>query len=146
MNVTEIKTQMHMQEWAKLIDARQDSGLTIKQWCHQNNVSETQYYYYLKKLRLASCEALPEKQQEGAQFALVPKQARSNPFIAGTSSIRITLSNAWLRSVMGLARGASKIHFGGALECSMTQRVLKTYTLLADIQICGMASMALRHR
>lgn len=44
MNVTEIKTQMHMQEWAKLIDARQDSGLTIKQCCHQNNVSETQYY------------------------------------------------------------------------------------------------------
>jgi SPX domain protein involved in polyphosphate accumulation len=44
MNVTEIKTQMHMQEWEKLIDARQDSGLTIKQWCHQNNVSETQYY------------------------------------------------------------------------------------------------------
>jgi len=112
MNVTEIKTQMHMQEWAKLIDARQDSGLTIKQWCHQNNVSETQYYYYLKKLRLAACEALPEKQQEGAQFALVPKQARSNPFIAGTSNIRITLSNAMVE----IGDGASEAQVKSTLE------------------------------
>ena len=104
MNVTEIKTQMHMQEWAKLINARQDSGLTIKQWCHQNNVSKTQYYYYLNKLRLAACEALPGKQQDGAQFALVPKQARSNTFIAGTSNIRITLCNAVVEIGDGEAR------------------------------------------
>lgn len=38
MNVTDIKTQMHMQEWAKLIEARQGSGLSIKQWCQQSNV------------------------------------------------------------------------------------------------------------
>ncbi len=37
MNVTDLKTQMHMQEWAKLIEARQDSGLSIKEWCRQNN-------------------------------------------------------------------------------------------------------------
>jgi putative transposase len=95
MNVTEIKTQMHMEEWAKLIDARQASGLTIKQWCQQNNVSETQYYYYLKKLRLAACEALPREQEDGTQFALVPNHARSKgPLHIGTGSIRVTLSNA----------------------------------------------------
>jgi hypothetical protein len=36
MNVTDLKTQMHMQEWAKLIAARQDSGLSIKKWCRQS--------------------------------------------------------------------------------------------------------------
>ena len=50
MNVTDLKTQMHMQEWAKLIEARQDSGLSIKEWCRQNNLPESRYYYYLKKL------------------------------------------------------------------------------------------------
>ncbi|MDD4565833.1 MAG: hypothetical protein PHE79_10215 [Eubacteriales bacterium] len=113
MNVTEIKTQMHMQEWAKLIDARQDSGLTIKQWCQQNNVSETQYYYYLKKLRLATCEALPGKQQEETQFALVPKQARSNSsLIAGASNIRITLSN----EVVEIGDGANEAQVKSTLE------------------------------
>ena len=32
MNVTDLKVQMHMQEWSKLIEARQDSGLSIKEW------------------------------------------------------------------------------------------------------------------
>ena len=29
MNVTDLKTQMHMQEWTKLIEVRRDSGLSI---------------------------------------------------------------------------------------------------------------------
>jgi len=69
MKVTDIKTQMHMQEWGKLIEARQSSGLGIKQWCQQNNVPESQYYYYLRKLRLAACESLPKDMGDGGQFA-----------------------------------------------------------------------------
>ena len=105
MNVTEIKTQIHMQEWAKLIDARQDSGLTIKQWCNQNNVSETQYYYYLKKLRLASCEALPEKQQEGAQFPSYQSRHVAILSLPEQVASGLLFRMRWLRSVMGLARG-----------------------------------------
>ena len=95
MKVTNLKTQMHMQEWAKLIDARQESGLGIKQWCQQNNLPESQYYYYLKKLRLAACESLPLERRGESQFALVPNQARvSNPTVTRCSNIKITLSNA----------------------------------------------------
>ena len=37
--------------WAAIIKERQESGLTIKQWCAENNVSEGAYYYRLKRLR-----------------------------------------------------------------------------------------------
>lgn len=95
MKVTNLKTQMHMQEWAKLIEARQDSGLGIKQWCQQNNLPESQYYYYLKKLRLAACESLPMERRNESNFALVPNHARvSNPVVTGSGNIKITLSNA----------------------------------------------------
>jgi hypothetical protein len=113
MNVTDLKTQMHMQEWAKLIEARQDSGLSIKEWCRQNNLPESQYYYYLKKLRLAACESLPSESRDGSQFALVPNHARvSNPVAMRSSNIKITLTNA----VVEIGEGAAEAQVRFTLE------------------------------
>lgn len=113
MNVTELKTQMHMQEWAKWIEARQDSGLSIKEWCRQNNLPESRYYYYLKKLRLAACESLPAESREGSQFALVPDHARaSNPVVMRGGNIKITLSNA----VVEIGEGADEAQVKFTLE------------------------------
>ncbi|MDD2484726.1 MAG: hypothetical protein PHQ50_06880 [Eubacteriales bacterium] len=96
-----------------MIESRQDSGLSIKDWCRQNDMSESQYYYYLRKLRLAACEDFPEKQQEEAPFALVPKHARvSRPVITEGSNIKITLQNA----VVEIGAGAKEAHVRLALE------------------------------
>lgn len=113
MNVTEIKAQMHMQEWTKLIENRQNSGLSIKEWCGQNNLPESRYYYYLKKLRLAACEQLVGDGQNTAQFALVPKQARAaSPSAVGAGSIRITLPGA----VVEIGEGAREAQIRFTLE------------------------------
>jgi len=113
MNVTDLKAQMHMKEWSKLIEARQDSGLSIKEWCRQNNLPESRYYYYLKKLRLAACESLPSEGRDGSQFALVPNHARvSNPVVTRSSNIKITLSNA----VVEIGEGANEAQVKFTLE------------------------------
>lgn len=113
MNITEVKTQMHMQEWAKLIEARQESGLSIKQWCLQNNLPESRYYYYLKKLRFAACEAHSAGEQDGMQFALVPKHPRIGSSVtSAASNIKITLPNA----VMEIGEGASESQIRFTLE------------------------------
>ena len=113
MNVTDLKTQMHVQEWAKLIEARQDSGLSIKAWCQQNNLPESQYYYYLKKLRLLACESLPSDRRDESQFALVPKHARViNPVSTGRSNIKITLPNA----IVEISEGADEAQVRFTLE------------------------------
>ena len=113
MKVIDLKTQMHMQEWTKLIEARQDSGLSIKEWCRQNNLLESQYYYYLKKLRLAACESLPPERRDGPQFALVPNHARvSNPAATGRNNIKITLSNA----VVEIGEGVDEAQIRFTLE------------------------------
>ena len=113
MNVTDLKTQMHMQEWAKLVEARQDSGLTIKEWCQQNNLPESRYYYYLKKLRLSACEGSASESRDESQFALVPKHARlSNAAASGYGRIKITLPNA----VVEIGVGADEAQVKSTLE------------------------------
>ena len=44
-------SQVRSNNWIQLIHARQESGLTVKDWCSQNNVSLHAYYYWLRKLR-----------------------------------------------------------------------------------------------
>lgn len=113
MNVIEIKNQMHMEEWAKLIEAREASGLSIKRWCAQNSLPESKYYYYLKKLRLTVCEPLAEEASGTAQFALVPKPVRTGHYVpGGTSNIKITLPGA----VVEIDEGASEAKVKFILE------------------------------
>ena len=51
MEIKEIKAEFRMGEMQKVIRARAESGLTISEWCQQNNFSEGSYYYWLKKIR-----------------------------------------------------------------------------------------------
>ncbi len=39
------------ERWAALIKEREESGLTIKEWCKERKVKESKYYYWLKTLR-----------------------------------------------------------------------------------------------
>ena len=51
MEIKDIKTEYRMQEMHKMIQSRADSGLTVSEWCQQNNFSEGSYYYWLRKIR-----------------------------------------------------------------------------------------------
>ena len=54
--VTEVKAQFNKEKWLNLIRERQSSGLTIKNWCSQNNLPEHTYYYWLRRIRESVCE------------------------------------------------------------------------------------------
>ena len=44
-------TQVRCNNWTGIFHARKESGLTVRDWCSQNNVSIHAYYYWLRKLR-----------------------------------------------------------------------------------------------
>lgn len=46
-----IKHEVLVQNWARNIEQRIKSGMTIKEWCQANNIMESQYYYWLKVVR-----------------------------------------------------------------------------------------------
>jgi len=45
------------ERWAALIKEREESGLTIKEWCRERNVKKSKYYYWLKILRRDEADA-----------------------------------------------------------------------------------------
>ena len=58
MEIKEIRAEYRMQEMQKVLQARMESGLTISEWCQQNNFSEGSYYYWLKKIRNNTIEEM----------------------------------------------------------------------------------------
>ena len=55
--MSDLKHEVIAERWAALIKERMDSGMTIKEWCRERNVRESQYYYWLKTLRRDEADA-----------------------------------------------------------------------------------------
>lgn len=46
-----VKARFERISWENLIEAREASGQTVKEWCRSAGIQEHQYYYWLKKIR-----------------------------------------------------------------------------------------------
>ena len=51
MNAKQKLHQAHLAEWAARFSEQKASGLTIRQWCEQNNVSIHKYNYWKHQLK-----------------------------------------------------------------------------------------------
>lgn len=78
MKISEVKQEYQLQQWRGMLRERQESGLSVKAWCSEHEISENVYYYRLRKLRRAACTALESGQPEClAEVPLVPWAAAS---------------------------------------------------------------------
>ena len=57
--VAMVKKEVQLQNWSEAGLARQESGLTVTQWCRQERISTSTYYYRLRKIRESLCEQIP---------------------------------------------------------------------------------------
>ena len=53
--ITKIKNEVKLKQWAEMIRQRNESGLTVVQWCTENGVNQKTYYYRLNRVRKALC-------------------------------------------------------------------------------------------
>lgn len=79
--------------WETLIKERTESGMTIKEWCHQHGIKESKYYYWSRTLRTDAAGSV----QPGMPFVELPavcqeqREHRGVAFICrGNVSIEIT--------------------------------------------------------
>lgn len=99
--VTLIKNKIRQEQWEKLITERQNSGLTIIDWCKKNNISCHAYYYWLRKLRKKACNhilsSIPEQKEPQIAFAKVDLQPQqtipAGPVIIHLPSATIEVYN-----------------------------------------------------
>ena len=61
MDTQKITHEIRMKHWMQIIAQRQQSGLTVKEFCAQQDIPIKQYYYWQHKLRIrfAPAQASP---------------------------------------------------------------------------------------
>lgn len=60
----QLKQQASMAKWSRLISEQKNSGLTIRDFCRQHDLSWHAYYYWLKKIREQIVSELPSGSAE----------------------------------------------------------------------------------
>jgi len=48
--MSELKHNVVAKRWAMLIKEYMESGMLVREWCHDRNIKESQYYYWLRIL------------------------------------------------------------------------------------------------
>ena len=59
MGTREVTSQYRFNQWTEIVRQCRSSGQTVAVWCAENNIKPTSYYYWLRRIRKAACEALP---------------------------------------------------------------------------------------
>ena len=78
--MNEIVQSIRDQNWAAMIREQKASGLTIRQWCADNNISENSYYYRLRRIReqvIQAAQPAPEDKNGMTRLVRVPDSAVS---------------------------------------------------------------------
>ena len=98
--VSAAKHQIYLSKWASIINECQSSGLTVVDWCDDNNINIKSYYYWLKKVREATLDNLPK-----AVVNNLPEPNQDNP---------ITFKKLEVESPLPGFQPAVVIHLNGA--------------------------------
>jgi putative transposase len=61
MNTHKIAKEYRLSKWAQIIQARNESGKSVKEFCKEAGISKNAYFYWQRKLREAACEELTSK-------------------------------------------------------------------------------------
>ena len=63
MNTREIATEYRLSHWAQVMQDRNVSGMSIKDYCKSSGFGTNTYFYWQRKLREAACQELLSKPQ-----------------------------------------------------------------------------------
>lgn len=58
MDTKKVAKEYRLSQWAQTIQARRDSGQSVKDFCQRAGISRNAYFYWQKKLREAACTEL----------------------------------------------------------------------------------------
>ena len=72
-----INDNARLNQWKLTIQECRSSGVSVRKWCQQNDVSEASYYYYLKKIR----QSIIEEGADSQNFfpVVLEKQSKNDP-------------------------------------------------------------------
>jgi len=70
MDTRDVAAEYRMAQWAQMIQARVQSGQSIKEYCASAGISRNAYFYWQRKLREAAC--IGQMTAQNRKSGLVP--------------------------------------------------------------------------
>jgi len=58
--IAKVKKEIRLAQWAEMVRQRNESGLTVTDWCKENGINLKTYYYRLKRMRQAVCNEIEQ--------------------------------------------------------------------------------------
>lgn len=97
MDVQKVSHAVTKEQWKQLIIERQESGMTVRDWCLEKGITESNYYYWLKIIRQDLCDAMPSKfvpiLQESPAVNLEPNSSEGVVAIINNGNLSISIKN-----------------------------------------------------
>ncbi len=119
MSVSNATREYRLSQWFPIIKACHESGLSVKEWCKQNDIIDHQFYYWQRKLREVASRAIPTDEMNSSRFV----QLSTKTHTATVSSVAFTPS-------MIVRVGNASIELSDHVQPEMLAQVLK---VLSDV-------------
>lgn len=58
--IAKVKKEVKVSKWAEMVRQRNESGLTVTDWCKENGINLKTYYYRMKRVRQAVCNEIEQ--------------------------------------------------------------------------------------
>lgn len=58
--IAKVKKEVKLAQWAEMVRQRNESGLTVTDWCKESGINLKTYYYRLKRIRQTVCSEIEQ--------------------------------------------------------------------------------------
>jgi transposase-like protein len=79
LNTRAVTNNYRLNKWIEIIRECRSSGQTVTAWCAEHDINPKSYYYWLRKVRSAACEALTPINSEKSLIVPVDISALTTP-------------------------------------------------------------------
>jgi hypothetical protein len=79
----EVVYKYRLSKWTAIIRECRSSGQTVAVWCSEHNINQKTYYYWLKRVRDAACEALPALNADNNSIVPDPRNCVRTSILKG---------------------------------------------------------------
>ncbi len=108
MEAMTAKRRYNLQTWGAIISECKNSGMTIKDWCSENSIQSSRFYYWQKQLRVELSSSLELSQPEhlSTNFVEVKERLTSGSttkpdMVLAMGEIRLEINNSVSPSILG---------------------------------------------
>lgn len=92
MKAREVTKQYRLNKWASIIRECRSSGKTVDVWCAEHDIKASSYYYWLRRVREAACQALPPNSENSSIIPVdIPIPSKTSDTTARESQTDIVL-------------------------------------------------------